>query len=252
MTIPEARPMAARGALRGVLPEGCLLVVEGAQTGARNMALDEEYLLETQANPDASALLRLYAWQPFTASLGRHQREAEIDAAECAARGYDVVRRPTGGRAVLHAREITYSLILRHGAANPHEIYRQTHLWILRGLEILGAEGVEFGRHQPDFREHYRTIRSAACFASSARNELLWRGRKIVGSAQRISGAALLQHGSILLGDGHEDIADVVACPADERAALREFLRGSSATLEHITGKSVGFAQAADALTEAL
>lgn len=230
-----------------------VLTVDAVRTGAENMALDEEYIramLETEAPPH----LRLYAWRPFAVSLGKHQKESDIDLDECAARGFDVVRRPTGGRAVLHARELTYSLHVRlDGGVNPHLVYEEVHHWLMAGLRHLGAEeGMEFARQQPNFRENYKYVRSAACFASSARHELLWNGKKVVGSAQKITGSVLLQHGSVLLGGGHEQITEVLKCTAEEREELREYLQHSSVTLQQITGKLYDFGEAAAAFVGAV
>ncbi|GAB1429820.1 hypothetical protein MASR2M18_06530 [Ignavibacteria bacterium] len=227
--------------------------VEEERSGEYNMSADAAYLNFMQEQADAAPLLRLYSWQPFAASLGRHQRESDINTEECKKRGFDIVRRPTGGRAVLHAREITYSLHIRLSeAVHSQDIYRDVHLWIAAGLANLGAQDVEFAKHQPDFREEYRAPRSAACFASAARHELLWHGRKLVGSAQRIAGNVLLQHGSILLADGHEEIADILHISEEDRADIRSYLRSASVTLEEITSKRFEFGIAADSLLSAL
>lgn len=227
--------------------------IEEKHSGAHNMSSDAEYLQFMQEQSDAIPLLRLYSWSPFAASLGRHQRESDIDADKCKRLGFDIVRRPTGGRAVLHACEITYSLHIRlNESLHPQDIYRDVHIWIANGLAGLGARNVEFARHQPDFREEYRAPRSAACFASAARHELLWNGRKLVGSAQRIAGNALLQHGSILLAGGHEKIADILLISEKDRAELRTYLQTASVTLEEITKKQFEFSTVADSLLSVL
>ncbi len=231
----------------------CAVVVDEAKSGAHNMCFDSEYLKNMQEDASLPPLLRLYSWQPFAVSLGRHQKETDVNAAACKKNGFDIVRRPTGGRAVLHAKEITYSLHIRLDvASHPQDIYRDIHLWIANGLEKLGASEIEFARHQPDFRKEYSSMRSAACFASSAKYELLWHGRKLVGSAQRIAGNILLQHGSILLASGHEEIVNVLNIDDESRSDLRSYLLDASVALDEITGMEYRFCDASEALAAAL
>jgi lipoate-protein ligase A len=197
------------------------------------MRLDEEMALACAA--DGVPRLRLYTWEPYTLSLGHHQDESRIDHALLGSRGYGLVRRPTGGRAVFHAEEITYAVAMPSGGAGVHETYGRISEAICRGLELAGAAGIEFSRTQPDFREHYTSDDSASCFSASALNELTWRGRKLVGSAQRRYGGVLLQHGSILLGPAHLEIIDLFGGGA-MRDALRERLAARTVTLGEIMG----------------
>lgn len=184
---------------------------------------------------DGVPRLRLYSWAPHTLSLGHNQNDT-IGEARLRERGYGLVRRPTGGRAVFHADELTYGVAMPASGAGIHETYARITGALRLGLESLGATGLEFSRSQPDFREHYTMEESASCFSASALNELTWRGRKLIGSAQRRYGSVLLQHGSLLIGDAHLEIIDLLYPDAgeDRRAALRERLASRTATLREI------------------
>lgn len=202
-------------------------------------------------------MLRLYSWKPFAVSLGAHQKENDIDKNACVARGYSIVRRPTGGRAILHAAELTYSLVVPLTTKDEphrtvHDIYRNTHLLLLKALHKLGAKGIDFQKSQTDFRALYRSGQvSMPCFASSARYELMYEGRKIVGSAQRLYGSTVLQHGSILLDTGHEGLADILNLDNEtERETIRKVIHSQSATLRESCNQEISWETCADAIEE--
>jgi lipoate-protein ligase A len=210
-----------------------LYSIEPRRLGSENMRRDEAMALACAE--DNVPRLRLYSWAPYTLSLGYNQSD-DIDRGIISERGYDLVRRPTGGRAVFHADELTYSVAMPSSGAGIHETYAKITDAIRRGLESLGASELAFSRSQPDFREHYAMEESASCFSASALNELTWRGRKLLGSAQRRYGSVLLQHGSLLLGDAHLEIIDLLYPTAAEsrRDTLRERLALRTATLRDI------------------
>jgi lipoate-protein ligase A len=212
-----------------------------------NMYFDHTRALEFSTS-NAPPMLRLYSWKPYAVSLGAHQRQTDIDEAACKQRGYEIVRRPTGGRAILHANELTYSCVCpltttADPSRNVHDIYRDVHLLFLKALHNLGAWEIEFQKSQTDFRALYRNGQvSMPCFASSARYELMLHGRKVVGSAQRLYGNVVLQHGSILLGKGHECLADVLRLPSEEeREKVRSVIHAQSATVEESLGRIVSW-----------
>lgn len=189
-------------------------------------------------------MFRFYGWDPWTLSLGYNQNENDIDKSRLADKGYGLVRRPTGGRAVLHADELTYSVVLPLPKnMTIHDIYREIHKFLLEGFNKLGANELEFEKAQPDFRNLYKQQDiSVSCFASSARYEISYQGRKVVGSAQRLFGNTLLQHGSILLGNGHEQLADIITAESEEkRNTLRNYTLSHSATLEESCGRKISF-----------
>lgn len=209
-----------------------IVSIEPDLTGAENMARDEEMARACLA--DGVPRLRFYSWSPWALSLGYNQSTDRIDEPEITRRGYDLVRRPTGGRAVFHAEEITYGVAMPTAGRGIHETYALISEALRRGFLRLGAEDVAFSRSAPDFRAHYETLDSEGCFSASALNELTWKGKKVVGSAQRRYDSILLQHGSILLGEAHLDIVDFLTLNPESRPAMRERLRAKTATLDEI------------------
>jgi lipoate-protein ligase A len=203
------------------------------------MALDHGMAL---AVPEGSWWLRFYRWTRPTVSLGRNQPAREIyDRTLADELGIDIVRRPTGGRAVLHDDELTYSLaVIPRPGLGPREIYARVNRALARGLRTLGAEvtvvscdaGVVL---PPD---------AGPCFRAPAPGELTAGGRKVVGSAQvRIEGT-LLQHGSVLL-DGRQDVLTRLGEPpspgAMEPTTLRSLLGRVPGWSELVRALGTGF-----------
>ncbi|MCX7930879.1 MAG: lipoate--protein ligase family protein [Chlorobi bacterium] len=233
----------------------CTVAIDGMCNGAENMRRDASHAATLLDTPDDNRIyIRLYAWQPWCISLGNTQAETDIDIDRAHADGIDVVRRPTGGRAILHARELTYALILRLGEGLTHgHVYRFWHEWLATVLRThFGTDGIVYSRTQPDFPQLQRQEPTRwLCFASSARFELLWRGRKLVGSAQRLYGTVLLQHGSLLLGTGHERLPYYLrACSNPDTVAA--YLSSRSATLEDVCGRSISFDELSGAITSGI
>ena len=176
----------------------------GPATGAENMAIDEE-LLRDARKADTLPVLRFYSWSPYAVSLGRFQdAERSVNADVCRRHGIDIVRRITGGRAVLHRDELTYSVIARSDSELfPNDVlgtYKVIAAGLLAGLHELGIPAEMVSRSS----RHAGMVKSGtqepSCFSSPSWYEILVHGRKIVGSAQRRVGGVFLQHGSILIG----------------------------------------------------
>ncbi|MGI9040871.1 MAG: lipoate--protein ligase family protein [Gemmatimonadales bacterium] len=188
--------------------------------GYANMAIDQALL--DLARDRGERWLRVYQWEPHCLSFGRHEPASRrYDQERIAALGLDVVRRPTGGRAVWHGGEVTYAL------AGPHrelgglrEAYLGIHRLLLDGLRALGVEG----ELAPVSRA--TGVDAGSCFASTAGGEIMVGGRKVVGSAQLRQGSALLQHGSILLVDDQSMVRQVTrgTAPTDLAAPLARVL----------------------------
>lgn len=212
------------------------LLDSGAADGATNMAVDHALLDRAAASDEA--VLRIYGWSRPTLSLGMHER-ARISAAALAARGVDVVRRPTGGRALLHHREVTYSVTAPATGTSLRDSYHAINALLLDALRRLGVRAEEAA-------PRVRTARpdGAACFAEPNDGELVVHGRKLVGSAQRRDEHALLQHGSILLADDQPLIATLRGTPDEVPLA--------AATLEGALGRAVSYSEVRDALVAAL
>jgi lipoyl(octanoyl) transferase len=225
-------PVGANRGARAVAPVNWRLLQTGAAAGAYNMALDE-VLLERVSRGESGPLLRLYTWSPPCVSLGYGQRaEREVDVERCRREGVELVRRPTGGRAVLHWDELTYSVVCRQDdpvlGGDLSDTYRVIGECLLEGLSLLGVEASlerARARRQPPRGE----TASAPCFLGAARWEIKWAGRKLIGSAQRRWENAVLQHGSLLTGPGHERLIGLL--PAAEARRWAGALAASSAHL---------------------
>ncbi len=175
----------------------------GPHIAAYNMAVDEELLACAQAG-ERTPVLRFYAWAPPAVSLGRFQKMADaVNGDACRKHGFDIVRRITGGRAVLHRDELTYSII--SPIANPlfppnvHGTYKVIAAGLVAGLRNLGiaAEIVSRGSRFSGLVDKH--AKDPACFSSPSWYEIVVNGKKIIGSAQRRLSGAFLQHGSILI-----------------------------------------------------
>ncbi|HEX9486580.1 MAG TPA: hypothetical protein VF976_05915 [Gemmatimonadales bacterium] len=190
------------------------------RSGAANMAIDAELL--DRADGTGAGFLRLYRFDPPCLSLGRNEPAAHYDHTEIARRGLDVVRRPTGGRAVWHEHEVTYAVAAPVAAfGSLRNAYHTIHERIAVALRSLGADAT-LAPHQPP--SSGRVDQPASCFATRVVGEVLVAGRKLVGSAQVRKRSAFLQHGSILLDGSQEIIAAVsrtpqVACAATTLSA---------------------------------
>jgi lipoate-protein ligase A len=175
----------------------------GAHIGAYNMAIDEELLAQAQAG-EQTPVLRFYTWDPAAVSIGRFQKiGVAVDADACERHGIDIVRRITGGRAVLHYRELTYSIIARADdplfPANVLGTYKLIAAGLLQGLKNLGIPAEMVSRSSRHAALVKKNAKDPACFSSPSWYEILVHGRKIIGSAQRKLSGAFLQHGSILM-----------------------------------------------------
>jgi len=216
-----------------------LLDVEG-RPGPDNMAMDDALLEEAGAS--GRAFLRLYRWSPPCLSFGRHEPAASrYDRAAIARLGLDVVRRPTGGRAVWHEHEVTYAVAApasAFGGVGLRSSCRAIHERLAAALRALGAKA-ELASDRPAVR---LSDRPTACFAAPVGGEILIGDRKVVGSAQVRRGTAFLQHGSILLDGSQDLVSEVSRTPGASAQAT---------TLSAALGRPVGFHEVADAIARA-
>jgi lipoate-protein ligase A len=206
------------------------------RTGAHHMERDETLARDFPGN-----VLRLYTWSPPALSLGFQQKIEAVDRQSAEALGVDVVRRPTGGRAVLHWNELTYAVIHKSDASEGiYAVHKRIIGALLQSLSALGPKHTELslttGSSDSGFKEVYKpgTLTNAACFASSARHEVTWRGRKVIGSAQRRFGEVVLQHGSILLSNEHLKLPELLALTIDQRESMAALLLRETATLSDV------------------
>ena len=229
-----------------------ILWVDGAHHPAENMRRDEQLL--ACAPERGEPVMRLFTFAPAGITLGRGQGpERELDLERCGAEGIPWARRPTGGRAIFHAEEWTYSLSAPLG--NPEwgggvaRAYARVSTLIVASLNRLGVPAA-FAAGAPRLAQGPRGEPSPAepCFSSTARHEIVLGGRKLVGSAQRRAARALLQQGSLPLGEGHLRLVDYLAVSEPHRRELRERLRMRTAHAGDLLGPLPPLERWADAL----
>jgi lipoate-protein ligase A len=213
------------------------------------MAIDEA-ILTAVAEGRSRLTLRFFAWQPPCLSIGYNQATAEVDITRCQQGGVDIVRRPTGGRAILHTDELTYSIVAPQGeprvAGGVVESYRRLNAGLVRGLRLLGVDVAQAeAGHAQDADV------SAACFDAPSAYEVTAGGKKLVGSAQVRRKEAVLQHGSLPLQGDITRICHYLVVPSEERREeLRRELRARATSLELVLGRVVPFDQVAEALVK--
>ncbi len=221
----------------------------GFNRPSMNMALDEAILTACEAGT-APPTLRVYGWRPPALSLGYAQRvHKEVNTDACQRYGIDIVRRPTGGRAVLHDDEVTYSVVmpidLHDGARTLTEHYHLIGQALAAALTHLGLS-VRLARPQRAVKE--RQASSPACFAALSRYELSVEGKKLVGSAQKRGQQALLQHGSIPLSLDRQRLFQCLRVLPDQHHALVEEAYTTMTAVDEATAVSIGAADVHEAL----
>jgi len=219
------------------------LLLSGEADGATNMAIDEAILRAVAAGL-VPPTLRCYGWRPPCLSLGRGQPAREVLVEVCERDGVDLVRRPTGGRAILHADELTYSVVAPQWEPRVKggvlASYRRLSQGLLAGLERLGVPHL-----RADARYAHRDPEalSAVCFQVPSDYEITVGGRKLVGSAQMRAAGVVLQHGAIpLRGDIARIARYLRGAPSPRR------IRDRATTVSEALGREVGWEEAAQAL----
>ncbi|HJE18761.1 MAG TPA: lipoate--protein ligase family protein [Aliicoccus persicus] len=183
--------------------EKWLYLNSGKQDAFYNMAVDE-LLMEKHRNGEIPPVIRLYEWQVPSLSLGYFQKvKKEIDIDMVEEYGYQMVRRLTGGRGVLHDKELTYSIVVSEAHPRmPHSVsesYRIISSGLLEGFKNLGLDAYFSVPDTEEKRKSLTNVRSSVCFDTPSWYELVVEGKKIAGSAQTRQDGVIMQHGSILL-----------------------------------------------------
>ena len=213
------------------------LLFAAPRSGAENMARD--IALQARAARTGETVFSVYSWSRPTLSFGRNQPASGLyDLDRLRAAGIDVVRRPTGGRAILHDREVTYSVTAPLEDAGPlRETYSRINRILQNGLSRLGVAVVPA---TPSERAAVPSLRP--CFEAPAEGELVAHGGKLVGSAQYRDDGALLQHGSILVNDDQSSLPDFAKLSAENESVP------APATLHALLGRSPDPAEVAEAM----
>ena len=233
----------------------------GAASGSFNMAADRA-IMEAHAAGQAPATLRVYRWQPPAVSVGYHQRVAgNVRTDACAALGIEVCRRPTGGRAILHDREVTFSIVASEsmlGTASVMEAYRVLAGPLVQALQSLGVNARLVDREPAVAASSARVSAGSprpdgpginpVCFAAKARCDIMVDGRKIVGSAQLRRERVILQQSSLPL---HLELERGAQVFDGQDASRHDDVAQAATDLCAAAGREICFAEAAEALRTA-
>lgn len=246
--MPHAVDSPSAGALRATTWR--LLDTDFADAAA-NMAIDEA-IQRTHAAGKVPPTLRFYGWDPPAVSIGYFQSmRGEVDLDACRGMGFGYVRRPTGGRAIFHHMELTYSVAIRAELLSGSVLQTCGTLsaGLLYGLRRLGAEP-EVSAGEPDPRTPAMApgASSAACFDSPGAYEMVVGGRKVVGSAQTRSAGTILQHGSLMLDIDVSLLFSLLRIPPHLKDRLAASFSRKAVGLKEALGREVGWEEARDAM----
>ncbi|HZW83257.1 MAG TPA: lipoate--protein ligase family protein [Candidatus Deferrimicrobium sp.] len=213
------------------------LIHSGYTSGARNMAIDEAITVAV-GEGSVPPTIRFYGWNPPCLSLGYAQKAGEVEWEVCRQYGVDVVRRPTGGRAILHDQEVTYSLTAPEEDPLVSGSILESYLKISRGL-LAGMEKIGIKAEIVSHKD-LSGLGTGACFDSPSFYELVVQGRKAVGSAQTRKNGTVLQHGSIIRELDVEQLFAVLHFPKSEiRARMKEAFKNKACSLQEVAGRSL-------------
>lgn len=224
----------------------------GNASPSYNMALDEA-LLTWHSKGEIEPTIRFYGWNPPTLSIGYFQKvEKEINLDAVREYGLGFVRRPTGGRGVLHDQELTYSVIVSE--AHPKmpqsvtEAYRVISEGLLEGFKNLGLDAYFAIPKTEEEREALKNPRSAVCFDAPSWYELVVEGRKVAGSAQTRQKGVILQHGSIILDIDVKKLFSLFKYPNDRvRKRLEDNFKNKAVAINELRNERVTLEEAKEA-----
>lgn len=222
-----------------------------AASAAFNMALDES-ILSTVVQKKAPPTLRLYSWSVPSLSLGYAQPVSDVDQSELTRRNWQLVRRPTGGKAILHTDELTYSITAALDeplvAGSLLESYQRISQALQKALQLLGTN--TSAKNKPGLPND-QSKKEPVCFQTPSDYEITWNGKKLIGSAQARKLGGVLQHGSLPLCGDLSRITQVLAYPSEsDRASAAQKTLAQAVTLETAAGRSISWEGAADAVIQ--
>lgn len=220
-------------------------------SAAENMAIDEA-ILTAHSEGIVPPTVRFYGWNPATLSIGYFQRQSDVDMSALKERGLGFVRRPTGGRAVLHDAELTYSVVVSEShpmmPTSVNESYRVLSMGLAEGFRQLGLSADMVSLASEEEKKKYETLGSAACFDSPSWYELVVEGKKITGSAQTRQRGVILQHGSILLDLDVDLLFSVLRFSSEKlRSRLKASFLDKAVSIKQISGRLISIEEAVPA-----
>ncbi|PAQ14824.1 octanoyltransferase [Bacillaceae bacterium SAOS 7] len=216
----------------------------GRRSASYNMAMDEA-LLDWHSQGKIPPVIRFYGWEPAALSIGYFQKaEKEINMEAVKAHGLGFVRRPTGGRGVLHEHELTYSVIVSEEHPNMPtgvtEAYRVISEGILKGFHHLGLEAYFSVPKTEEEKNGLKNPRSSVCFDAPSWYELVVEGRKIAGSAQTRQKGVILQHGSILLDLDEDKLFSLFNYPNERvKERMQTAFKNKAVAINSISPKGI-------------
>ena len=216
----------------------------GFLSGCENMAIDEAIFLSCQQGKSLPTI-RLYGWTPPAISLGYFQKaENAINFEACKRRGVDVVKRLSGGRAVLHDKELTYSLICPEGTPpfgkTILETYKTISMCLISALKNLNLDVKWVTSKEKHSSFRHLNDKTVSCFSSPSWYEITVEGKKICGSAQKRGGGTWLQHGAILLEHDVEMLVEVLKSGKSKQEFMDEICSSTTSINNHL-GKKIDF-----------
>jgi lipoate-protein ligase A len=227
------------------------LIISSPSSGSWNMAIDEA-ILEEVVSRAVPTTLRLYSWHPYCLSIGHAQSISEVNTDFLIEKGWGMVRRPTGGRAILHADELTYSI--NAPIDDPHiqggviESYRHLSHCLLHALDLIGIKTDS----KPKIAEEKHLSKNPVCFQYPSDYEITFHGKKLVGSAQARKINGVLQHGAIpLFGDISRIVSTLNYKIYDEKIKAKNSLLTRATTLQDVMGHMISWKEMADAILRA-
>ncbi|MEA2022620.1 MAG: lipoate--protein ligase family protein, partial [Candidatus Caldatribacteriota bacterium] len=233
------------------------LIKDGYHTGFMNMAIDEAIMIAHRKGL-VPPTIRFYQWLPPTVSLGYFQDlKKEVDIDVCRKSGIDIVRRPTGGKAVLHDQELTYSFIIseKHPLINNSilETYKKISGGMIRGLSYLGITAdlvplkEKLKRNALSDSSKNSITFKAICFSTPSQYEVQVEGKKLIGSAQVRKKGIVLQHGSLLIKLDRDKLFSVFNFPSTQ---VRERVKAKfkATSVEEILKEKIKFSKLSDVL----
>lgn len=238
-----------------IMTETWNFINTGSKDPYYNMAMDEA-LLNFVSRGEIDPVIRFYTWNPATLSMGYFQRlKKEIDIEKVKEKGYGLVRRQTGGRGVLHDKELTYSVIVPEShpkmPTTVTEAYRVISQGLLEGFKNLGFETYFAVPRSKEEREKLKQPRSSVCFDAPSWYELVVEGRKIAGSAQTRQKGVILQHGSILQDIDVDELFDLFIFKHDRlKNKMKEAFVDKAVAINDISEKHITLNEMEDAFKE--
>ena len=222
----------------------------GFGSGQYNMDFDLQLAKNNRGN---EVFFRLYRWKPYCISLGFNQDFNSVNVNKASQDNIDIVKRPTGGRAILHAEELTYSVVYPLTEnISLRNFYCEINKALKEGLILYDKKllGIELESVQPDLRNFYKESVSEICFSVSAKSEINYSGKKLVGSAQRKIRNMVLQHGSILCAEYHTKIIDYLNLSGEEYSKAKTKMLNNTIELEKILSDKIDYDKLSNCLVK--